>query len=190
MIAEVTVPNIKPMIKIEVVFLTLFAVVMTAIKTNAAPKLEAITNPQLDSETVTKIPPKILDPNIKRATPKLAPDDIPNTKGPANGFLNNVCINKPLIANPEPTKIAVSALGSLNWRRMTSQLGFELLPPIKTSKVSERGMDTDPILKLIKNNKINTKKSAINCFEYDFLCINFKGSLKSELIYQRQSRDD
>lgn len=168
MIADVIVPNINPMIKMEVVFLILFAVIMTAINTNAAPELEAITNPQLESATVAKIPPKIPDPNIKKATPKLAPDDIPKTKGPANGFLNNVCINKPLIPKPEPTRIAVSALGSLNWRIITSQLGFELLPPIKISKVSEKGMDTDPILKLIKNNKISTKKSATNCFEYDF----------------------
>ena len=71
MIADVIVPNINPMIKMEVVFLILFAVIMTAINTNAAPELEAINNPQLESATVAKIPPKIPDPNIKKATPKL-----------------------------------------------------------------------------------------------------------------------
>lgn len=48
---------------------------------------------------------------MSNATPRLAPEDIPNTKGPASGFLNNVCINKPLIANPDPTSIAVIAFG-------------------------------------------------------------------------------
>ena len=168
MIAEVTVLNIKPMIKIDMVFRILFAVAIKAIKTNDAPVLEAITTPQSESAAVAKIPLKIPDPNIKSATPKLAPDEIPNTNGPANGFLNNVCINKPLIANPDPTRIAVIALGSLKWIIITSQLGFELLPPNKMSKVSEMGMDTDPKLKLIKNNNIKTKKSAMNCLEYDF----------------------
>ena len=59
------------------------------------------------------IPPIKDDPNINKATPKLAPELIPSTNGPANGFLNNVCINNPLIDNPEPTKTAVIAFGIL-----------------------------------------------------------------------------
>ena len=50
---------------------------------------------------------------IKIATPKLAPELIPKTYGPARGFLNNVCINNPLIESPEPTIIAVIAFGNL-----------------------------------------------------------------------------
>ena len=50
---------------------------------------------------------------ITKATPKLAPELIPNTNGPANGLRNNVCINNPDIPNPEPTNTAVKAFGSL-----------------------------------------------------------------------------
>ncbi len=46
------------------------------------------------------------------ATPKLAPELIPNTNGPARGFLKSVCMSNPLIDNPEPTIIAVTAFGS------------------------------------------------------------------------------
>ena len=56
------------------------------------------------------------------ATPKLAPEEIPNTKGPAKGFLNKVCINKPQIDKPEPTKTAVIAFGILKLIIIVSQL--------------------------------------------------------------------
>ena len=48
-----------------------------------------------------------------KATPKLAPEVMPSTYGPASGFLNKVCIISPDIPNPEPTIIAVKALGNL-----------------------------------------------------------------------------
>ena len=67
----------------------------------------------LEIKAVAKNPPNRPDPKIIKATPKLAPDVIPNTKGPANGFLNKVCINNPEIPSPEPTKIDVTALGNL-----------------------------------------------------------------------------
>lgn len=51
-------------------------------------------------------------PNITKATLKLAPELKPSTSGPANGFLNNVCISNPLTESPIPTKIAVMALGN------------------------------------------------------------------------------
>jgi len=113
MIAEVTVPNIRPIIKILIVFLTLWAVINTASKTIAAPKLDAIARPQLEKDTIVNTPPKIPAPKIKIATPRLAPEEIPKTNGPANGFLKRVCINKPAIDKPEPTSMAVIAFGSL-----------------------------------------------------------------------------
>ncbi len=48
------------------------------------------------------------------ATIKLAPDDTPNTDGPAKGFLNRVCINKPESESAAPAKIAVHVLGILD----------------------------------------------------------------------------
>ena len=51
------------------------------------------------------------EPKMTNATPKLAPELKPKTSGPAKGFRNKVCINKPLMDNPIPTRIAVIALG-------------------------------------------------------------------------------
>lgn len=81
--------------------------------TKKLPKLAAITTLHFESKSVARLPPKIPAPRIIIATPKLAPELIPNTNGPANGFLNKVCINNPEMPNPEPTKTAVNAFGNL-----------------------------------------------------------------------------
>lgn len=67
-------------------FLTLFAAIITADKTKNAPKLAAIGKDQLEIVLDIKYPPKIDEPKISIATPKLAPEEIPNTKGPASRF--------------------------------------------------------------------------------------------------------
>ena len=85
----------------------------TARSTKKLPKLAAITILHFEINKDAKMPPKTPDPKITKATPKLAPELMPKTKGPANGFLKRVCINSPEIPNPEPTKIAVKAFGSL-----------------------------------------------------------------------------
>ena len=103
--------NMSPMIKIAMVSRTLMETIKTASNTKKLPKLAAITIVHFDIKSVVKIPPKTEVPKITKATPKLAPELIPNTNGPANGFLNKVCINSPEIPKPEPTKIAVIAFG-------------------------------------------------------------------------------
>lgn len=113
------------------VFLTLFAANNTAKSTKAAPKLEAVAIAQLDMDNEAKNPPKILDPKINKATPKLAPEEIPNTNGPAKGFRNKVCISSPQMDSPEPTKIAVIAFGNRKLSTITFQLSFEPSPPNK-----------------------------------------------------------
>lgn len=95
------------------VSLTLVETIMTANNTKKLPKLAAITKLHFEINNVVKNPPNIEDPRITEATPKLAPEVIPNTNGPANGFLNKVCISNPEMPNPDPTKIAVKAFGSL-----------------------------------------------------------------------------
>lgn len=95
------------------VSLTFDETTKTAKSTKKLPKLAAITIVHLETKSVAKTPPKIPDPKITKATPKLAPELIPRTNGPANGFLNSVCINNPEMPNPEPTRIAVIAFGNL-----------------------------------------------------------------------------
>ena len=137
---------------------------MTADKTKKEPKLAAIGKDQLDIELVVKKPPKILDPNINKATPKLAPEEIPNTKGPAKGFLNKVCINKPQIDNPEPTKIAVIAFGSLKFKMIVPQLSLEGIPPVKVLKMSLKGIETEPKLIFTKNKTTSKTDKKNKCF--------------------------
>ena len=118
------------------VFLTLFAAKITDDSTKKAPKLAAIGSDKLERVLVSKTPPKIEDPKIKIATPKLAPEEMPKTKGPAKGFLNKVCINKPQTDKPEPTKIAVIALGTLKLIMIVSQLSLLMSPPKRILKMS------------------------------------------------------
>ena len=167
-IADVKLPNINPIIKIDMVFLTLFAARITADKTKNEPKLAAIAIAQLEKEIDKKTPPKIDDPKINNATPKLAPEEIPKTNGPANGFLNKVCISKPLIDNPDPTRIAVIAFGILKSSTIVCQLSLIVSSPKITAKISVKGIETDPKLIFVNQSTITNNSNKTNCFVYFF----------------------
>lgn len=174
MIADVKLPNINPIIKIDMVFLTLFAAIITADKTKKAPKLEAIGKDQLEIEFARKKLPKRDEPKINKATPKLAPEEIPRTKGPANGFLNKVCINKPATDKPDPTKIAVIAFGNLKFRTIVCQLSLAEVFPINVFRMSSNGIATEPKLMFSTNKRISKTDKSIKCFLCDFFSIYFK----------------
>ena len=146
------------------VFLTLFAAKITADNTKNDPKLAAMAVDQLEREKERKKPPKTEDPKINNATPKLAPEEIPNTKGPASGFLNKVCINKPLIANPEPTKTAVIALGNLTVKIISCQLPLTVSSPKIIAIISFSGIETEPKLILVNQSNIRIIPRNKNCF--------------------------
>ena len=101
------------MISIDMVFRIRFTAINTAESTINEPKLDAMEILQFETAMLLKTPPIAEAPNKSVATPKLAPELIPRTKGPANGFRKSVCINKPLMPSPEPTKIAEIDLGIL-----------------------------------------------------------------------------
>ncbi len=150
------------------VFLTLFAAIITADKTKKAPILAAIANAQFEKPANRKAPPKTLEPRISKATPKLAPEEIPSTKGPASGLRNKVCINNPQIDKPEPTIIAVIAFGKRKFTIMVCQLSFEAIPPVKLLKISLKGIETEPKL-IFKNKKtISSTESIRKCLVYLF----------------------
>jgi len=85
---------------------------MTKKSTRTLPRLAAVTSPQLETKNEAAAPLKKELPRINKATPRLAPELIPKTKGPARGFLNKVCINNPETPNPLPTITAVMAFGN------------------------------------------------------------------------------
>ena len=79
--------------------------------TIAAPMNAAIITAK---KPLTEISPAVILPprsNITSATPRLAPLLIPKIDGPASGFLNAVCSNRPLTASAPPHKTAVMACG-------------------------------------------------------------------------------
>jgi hypothetical protein len=150
------------------VFRTLFAAIITADSTKKEPKLAAIAKTQLENDSDRKTPPNNPEPKISKATPKLAPEEIPNTKGPANGFRNKVCISKPQIDNPEPTIMAVIAFGKRKLTMIVCQLSLEAIPPIKELKMSLIGIDTEPKLIFRNKNRISKTDKIIKCFVYFF----------------------
>lgn len=164
------------MIKIDMVFLSLFAAIITADNTKKEPKLAAIGKDQFEIEDDNKKPPKTEEPKIKIATPKLAPEEIPRTNGPAKGFLKSVCINNPQTDKPEPTKIAVIALGILKFTIMISQLSFEMSPPKRRLNNSLNGIATEPKLIFIKNKMNSKTDKKIKCI------VNFFCSIMSYLF--------
>ena len=90
-----------------------FAITKTEIKTKKLPKLEAMIVPNEERKNSDSEMGNNEAPKMTIATPKLAPELNPKTHGPASGFLNSVCINKPLTDNPIPINIATIALGNL-----------------------------------------------------------------------------
>ena len=90
---------------------TFEATVKTAKRTRKLPKLAPRASEILLTISKVANPEKIETPMMRRAAPRLAPELIPNTKGPAKGFRKRVCISNPLSAKALPAKIAVKALG-------------------------------------------------------------------------------
>ena len=98
------------------------------------------------------------------ATPKLAPAVMPRTDGPANGFRKRVCICKPATPSAPPTKRAVMALGSLILRIMPSQARFSCPPDQRVSRISAKGIFTEPSSRLSKNALISRVSNIEICF--------------------------
>ena len=82
-------PNIIPTISNETVSFTLLETPRTNMRTNNEPKMAA---PTCAHALATNTAGRNALPIKSNATPKLAPELIPKTYGPAKGFWNSVCI--------------------------------------------------------------------------------------------------
>lgn len=168
-------PNIRPIMRIAIVSLILLETDRTAKSTKKLPKLAEITIAHLDIKAVANKPPKRPEPKITKATPKLAPELIPNTNGPAKGFRKRVCINKPEIPKPEPTIIAVKAFGKRTLVMMICQVLFsEVLK--RLLKTSEMGICTEPKLMFMTKQAISNRIKIKN----GYLKLLFKVKCHSE----------
>ena len=106
--ADVAMPNIIPKISMVIISRMRIDTATISSKISMEPINAARTTPICPNQN----PKPIADePSTAIATPKLAPELMPSTYGPANGFLKMVCICRPLTANAEPARIAVITLG-------------------------------------------------------------------------------
>lgn len=172
--APVKLPNIKPMIKMAMVFFTFWATTRTVSKIIKDPRLPAITKLKGLLFSHKKPPPSRELPKISTATPKLAPELIPRTNGPAKGFLNKVCIRSPLTLSPEPTKIAVMAFGSRKLSKMYWWESFKGFCPKISDTISVNGMETEPELIFTKNTKTKNRNIKIKGLIFVLMMLGFK----------------
>ena len=101
------------------------------------------------------------DNSTTNATPRLAPELIPSTEGPASGLRKIVCICKPLIDNPAPATSAVKACGKRDFNIIFCQAtGSSSPPPVRMFQTEANGIDTDPSNKF--NNRNTTIEHVIN----------------------------
>ena len=151
-------PNIRPMMSKETLDLTRNEAISTIPKTMKEPKAEAKTRNQLLPNSDNSIkPPSQIPRKITMATPKPPPELIPKIKGPASGFLNKVCIWSPLIARALPARMAVSALGIRKSIIILSHMSFPVFPK-RDERTSDKGMLTEPSVRLRKKVKIKVPK--------------------------------
>jgi hypothetical protein len=94
-------------------------------------------------------------PRMTNATPRLAPELMPSTSGPAIGFRKSVCICNPLNDKAMPTVKAVTAFGILKSKIIVFR-GLSVSWN-KTLKTSEVLILTEP--KKISRSRNNTTKN-------------------------------
>jgi hypothetical protein len=157
-IASNPLESIIPIINIVMISLTLADRDIIRIITAPAPIHEAAMRIQFPRPLRLSTDMLEWNPRIIIATPRLAPELIPRTSGPAIGFLNTVCINNPLRERAIPTVRAVTAFGILNSKIMVlfAPDGFSK----RALKTSEALMLTDPKKISRIRNKISEKNRS------------------------------
>jgi hypothetical protein len=106
--------------------------------------------------------PKMGAPRMKMATPRLAPELIPRTYGPARGFLKRVCISRPLNDKATPVATATTAFTNLISLTILAVVG-STSPPTRALHTSDKGILTAPIAtSRIKSNRRVTDNTANN----------------------------
>ena len=129
-------------------------------KRNVTKTAPIIANNEIVNLSLPTENPKEFNAKTPNATPKVDPEVIPKTEGPARWFRNKVCINKPATEIPAPHKIAVKVLGVLNLK--------------KDSFEKSRDTNTEPNT-IPRKNKINSRKTRSIIF---FDRVIFKNKIK------------
>jgi hypothetical protein len=141
-IAEMPLDSIIPSMSTVSISLTFTEMNIISIITAPAPSHEAPTSAQLPRPERYPEFKEEEKPSITNATPRLAPELMPRTYGPAIGFLKSVCICNPLTERAIPTIAAVRAFGILNF--ITIVAASELSPRKIAPNTSDGLRLTDP----------------------------------------------
>ena len=136
-----TYPTMIPMINSSILLRTIeekkkSSNVISIAPTNAASKMAK--KPLTEKAAVVTFPP---NKSITKATPNPAPLLMPNMPGPAKGFRNAVCNNKPQADKAAPVSNAVKACGNLDSMIIYSQEGciakrFDVTSSCKKGKIT------------------------------------------------------
>jgi hypothetical protein len=157
--AEMPLESIIPIIRIVITSLIRDERIITIKMTTPAPAHAAAARIQLPSELTDCIEIPEANPRITKATPRLAPELIPKTYGPAIGFLKTVCIWSPLTASATPTVRAVIAFGTRNFIIIVSVVPEE---PEKSAFItSEKRILTEPKKISARNNSTSNNINRI-----------------------------
>ena len=113
--------------------------------------------------------PSIGAASVKSATPRLAPELIPRTYGPARGLRKSVCICRPLAESAIPAAMATITFGSRILRTIVAWLTSVALP-ISAAHISLAGIDVVPIRRSHTANATRTMPSRMNSAERSIFC--------------------
>ncbi|EMR01217.1 hypothetical protein ADICEAN_03648 [Cesiribacter andamanensis AMV16] len=129
--------------------------------TPAEPSAAAPAVSQGSQSGARKAPTPRLPAISSSATPRLAPELMPSTKGPARGLRNRVCICRPATASPLPAATAVRALGRRKSSTMVCHIerSADALPP-SMRKREEKGMCTAPRLRSARKSSSRPSTSS------------------------------
>ena len=129
--------------------------------------------PMIDAVIFIVLETAMLNPVVRNMvvseTPKLAPEEIPKTEGPAKGFWNKACSSSPETPNANPENNAVSAWGIRLFTIIWYTISFWLLEfENNTDKESVIGIETDPVKISVMNKttdiKVKTKNIPVFLF--------------------------
>ena len=128
-------------------------VAVTAKEPKAAPLTTAAVPVSVAAPAV-RVPPPI---SITRATPRLAPLDMPNIEGPASGLRNAVCNISPQAASDAPESRAVMVWGSLDSSTMKRCTSVAPWPPMRIRSTSVGGMWAAPVPRQSRESAVMAK---------------------------------
>jgi hypothetical protein len=131
--------------------ITAIAPAIAATDTATSPKKPKVLN---------AVPAMLPDRRIMKATPRLAPELIPSSEGPARGLRNTVCICNPLMDKPAPATKAVSVWGKRDFQIIFCHISGSSPVPDNIFQIEPTGMEIVPNTRLsMKNSRIETKIS-------------------------------